>query len=114
MLFRIEGKISEIIPKGEFFASIIVKKRVRGMISPIVFDLRGEPFRKIVKTKEIQEGDKVRIWFVPVCRKYNDRYYTNLTIEKIELLITANQNLFSNHNGDIIDTETGEVFYEQP
>jgi hypothetical protein len=113
MLFRIEGKISEIIPKGEFFASMIVKKRVRGMINPIVFELKGEPFRMVCKRKEMREGDKVRIWFVPVCRKYNDRYYTNLSIEKIELLDVANKNLF-NHNEDIIDEDTGEVIYERP
>jgi hypothetical protein len=108
MLIRTEGKISQIIPKTDYFGSIMIRKRIKGMIQPVVFEIKGEPFRMIVTRKEIKEGDKVRIWFTPICRKHNDRYYTNLSVEKIELMETAMNNLFT-HNDETIDLETGEI-----
>jgi len=106
MLLKTEGKICEIKAKSDFFGSLIIKKRVRGMIQPIVFDLKGDIFRECVNKRIYKEGDKVRIWFVPVCKKHNERYYTNLLIEKMELLDTTPSNLFNYAN---VDTETGEI-----
>ena len=63
------------------------------------------------------EGDKVRIWFVPICKKHNERYYTNLVIEKMEVIEKNPKSLFNwkdsyeveEDTGDVIDTETGEI-----
>jgi len=106
MLLKTEGKICEIKVKSDFFGSLIIKKRVRGMIQPVVFEMKGDIFRDCVKKSNYKEGDKVRIWFVPICKKHNDRYYTNLQIEKMELLETTATNLFNYAN---VDTETGEI-----
>lgn len=108
MLIKTEGKIYQIIRDGEYFGSLVMKKRIKGMIQPLVFSIRGDAFKSLVVKKEMREGDKVRIWFVPVCRKHNDRYYTNLSIEKIELIDIAHSNLFTQDN-EVIDTDTGEI-----
>lgn len=113
MLIKTEGKIYQIIREGEYYGSLVMKKRIKGMIQPLVFSIKGDAFRALVVRKEMKEGDKVRIWFVPVCRKHNDRYYTNLSIEKIELMDIAHNNLFTNKDNEIIDTETGEIINEQ-
>lgn len=109
MLLHTMGKICEIKPTGEYFGSLIIKKRVRGMIQPVVFDIKGHLFRACTKEGQFKEGDKVKIWFVPVCRKHNDRYYTNLSAEKIELIEKHIQNLFTPEE-DFIDEDTGEIF----
>lgn len=112
MLLHTQGRISEIIPTGEYFGNLLMKKRVKGMIQPIVFEIKGGHFRACTSGKEFREGDKVRIWFVPICRKYNNRYYTNLSVEKIELIERPAKNLFWNDDDDddeIVDTDTGEV-----
>ena len=111
MLIKTEGKIYQIIRDGEHYGSLIMKKRIKGMIQPLIFSIKGDAFRSLVVRKDMREGDKVRIWFVPVCRKYKDRYYTNLSVEKIELMDVANTNLFTQGN-EIIDIETGEVINE--
>ena len=108
MLIITEGKIYQIIREGEYYGSLVMKKRIKGMIQPLVFSIKGDMFRSLVVRKDMREGDKVRIWFVPVCRKHNERYYTNLSIEKIELIDVAHNNLFTQDN-EIIDTETGEI-----
>lgn len=112
MLLHTQGRISEIIANGEYFGTLIIKKRVRGIIQPVVFALAGSHFRACAINKDFREGDKVKLWFVPVCRKHNDRYYTNLSIEKIELIERPAKNLFWNDEDDeeeIVDTETGEI-----
>ena len=109
MLLHTQGRIFEIKANGEFFGSLIIKKRVRGMIQPIVFEIKGAAFRACTSQKEFREGDKVKTWFVPICRKYNDKYYTNLSIEKIELIERPAKNLFFDDDDDMVDTDTGEV-----
>jgi hypothetical protein len=106
MLLKTEGKISEIKVKSDFFGSIIIKKRVRGLIQPVVFEIKGDIYKKCVRDKYYREGDKVRIWFVPICKKFNDKYFTNLHIEKMDLLENSPSNLFN----QMVDTETGEIF----
>jgi hypothetical protein len=108
MLLNTEGRINEIKPTGEYFGTLIMKKRVRGMIQPVVFDLRGHYFKACTNGGQFKEGDKVKIWFVPVCRKHNERYYTNLSIEKIELIERPLNNLF-NQPEEYVDEETGEI-----
>ena len=108
MLLKTEGKICEIKAKTEFFGSIIIRKRIKGMIQPVVFEIKGEQFRDCVKHKHFKEGDKVRIWFVPSCRKHNERYYTNLIVEKMEIIESNPLNLFTEQG--MVDTETGEIF----
>ena len=107
MLLKTEGKISEIKATSEYFGSIIIRKRIRGLIQPVVFEIKGEPFRDCVKHKYFKEGDKVRIWFVPSCRKHNDRYYTNLIVEKMEIIESNPLNLFTEYG--MVDIETGET-----
>jgi hypothetical protein len=113
MIIKAEGKISEIICDNEYFATLIMKKKVRGMIMPVVFSLRGEWRRGCCDTKIYQEGDKVRIWFVPICKKSNNRYFTNLVIEKMEILEKNQNNLFGQNtiesDDGMIDTDTGEL-----
>ncbi len=109
MLLCTDGRISEILVRGEYFGSLLIKKRIRGIIQPIVFDIKGDVFRSLKNQTEYQEGDKIRIWFVPICRKHNDRYYTNLAVEKVQMLEKGKNNLFR-QGADLVDTETGEVF----
>lgn len=103
MLLRTEGRISEIIRGSEYYGTVVIKKRVRGMVAPVVFSIKGESYKKLIHHKEMREGDRVRIWFSPVCRKHNERYFTDLSVDKIELLETDVKNLFT------VDEETGEI-----
>jgi hypothetical protein len=111
MLIKTEGKIYQIIRESEYFGCLVMKKRIKGMIQPLVFSIKGDVFRSLVVKREMREGDRVRIWFVPVCRKHKERYYTNLSIEKIELMDMASTNLFTQNN-ETIDIETGEITNE--
>lgn len=108
MLLHTQGRISEIKPTGEYFGTLVMKKRVRGIVQPVVFDLKGAYFRACTKDGQFKEGDKVKVWFVPVCRKHNERYYTNLSVEKMELIERPPHNLFL-HDGDMVDEDTGEI-----
>ena len=116
MLIKTEGKIAELICENDFFATLVMKKRVRGMIMPLVFTLKGEWKRACCDKNIFQEGDKIRIWFVPICKKANNnKYFTNLVIEKMEILEKGKHNLFGypesaiEIEGMIIDEETGEI-----
>jgi hypothetical protein len=117
MLIRAEGRIYQIVTDNDYFGTLIMKKRIRGMIMPLAFSLKGELKRMCCDKHEMAEGDKVRIWFVPVCKKHNDRYYTNLVIEKMEVLEKSPKNLLNwkenyevdEDTGEVVDTETGEV-----
>jgi hypothetical protein len=117
MLIRAEGRIYQVIAENDYFGMLIMKKRIKGMIVPLAFSLKGEFKRICCDKKEMTEGDKVRIWFVPVCRKHNEKYYTNLVIEKMEILEKNAKNLLNwkdsyevdEDTGEVIDTETGEV-----
>ena len=117
MLIKAEGRIYQIASEGDYFGTLVMKKRIRGMIMPLAFSLKGEWKRACCDKKEIAEGDKVRIWFVPICKKHNERYYTNLVIEKMEVLEKNPNNLFNwkdsyevdEDTGDVVDTETGEI-----
>lgn len=117
MLIRAEGKIFQIVSDTEFYGTLVMKKRIRGMIMPLAFSLKGEWKKACCDNNEIKEGDKVRIWFVPLCKKYNERYYTNLVIEKMEVLEKNPHDLFTwkdnyevdEETGGVIDTETGEI-----
>lgn len=109
MLLCTDARINEVLVKTEYYGSLIVKKRIRGIIQPLVFELKGDIYRSLKSQKDYKEGDKIRIWFVPICRKHNDRYYTNLSVEKIQLLEKGKNNLF-NQDGSWVDTDTGEVY----
>ena len=107
--------INEISPKS---AQIVIKKTIKGKLSPIAVDIFGFWKEKMDKMK-LKKNDKIsgrlyiksRLW---KNKWYNDLYFNEITLIEDKKKKPEENDLFTTDEGGIgnkfiIDEETGEI-----
>lgn len=79
-LFKLTGVIIGYENGGNGFGSLIVMKGS----NKYAFSIHEDRYKEL---KQIPVGKKITFWFKIICKEYNDKWFTNLSIVKHELFI---------------------------
>lgn len=97
----IEGYVYDRIEVNEKVIQIIIKKKYKEIYLFNAFISFGW-IKDLIIEQDIRQKDKVRIEYHIKSKKWNDRYLTELIIDKIDIKERRNNQTF-------VDFETGEI-----
>ncbi len=97
----IKGTVVKIIHLNENMSNLILRKKEKGSYVTICF-LAFEEQKRIIHQLNVIAGDGVKITAHIFSKKYNEKYYTSIVIDK--LVITNKKTDLS-----MVDLTTGEL-----
>jgi hypothetical protein len=98
----VKGSIVDIIDVSDKVTQIVIKYKKADSYIHLCFTAYQDVL-VLIKQIRLEKRDSVKITYFPKSRKHENRWYTSLIIEKINLIAKRPEQL-------MVDLETGELY----